>query len=79
MARQVEPALRMRLSPSVDALVGRNGVHLLQGHVSFYLDARAARKLGDLWQDVDERGFDAAIADALRGVLPTPTRSDSQD
>lgn len=75
MARNIEPALRMRLSPSVDALIGRNGVHLLQGHVSFYLDARAARKLGEFWNDVADRGFD----EALRAVLPSPSPPTSQD
>ena len=66
MARSAEPALRYRLSPSVDALIGRNGVHLVQGHSIFYLDARAARKLADLWSDVGEQGFNSA----LRTVLP---------
>lgn len=75
MARNIEPALRIRLSPSVDALVGRNGVHLLQGHHAFYLDARAAKKLGDLWRDIDERGFDAA----LRAVLPADPPPPSPD
>lgn len=66
--RDREAALRIRLVPDTDAVVGRNGVHFLRGREAFYLDARGAAKLAELYGEIarlrDELGI--SVDDAIR-------------
>lgn len=66
--RDREAALRIRLVPDTDAVVGRGGVHFLRGRESFFLDDRGARKLADLYAELARIRDDLGVSvdDAIR-------------
>lgn len=79
--RDREPALRIRLVPDTDAVVGRGGVHFLRGREAFWLDDRGARKLAEVYVELDEirartgLGSDDAIRLLAADELPATETS----
>lgn len=72
--RTREPAIRVRLSPSTDAFVGRRGAHFVRGREIFWLDEREIRRLVEIWQEIETSSLDEVMSAILSGspVVPSP-------
>lgn len=66
MARSArEPAVRLRLSASTDAIVSKTAITFVQGARTLVLSRHEIGPLVELEREIEEAGFDAALAAAL--------------
>jgi hypothetical protein len=69
-SRSREPAIRVRLDPSTDAVIARTGVYFLRGHQTFFISDRTATKLAEEWTNRRR------ILDAVEGALSGDERTE---
>jgi hypothetical protein len=73
VARDREIALRIRLVPDTEAVIGKTGVHFLRGREAFFLDARGVKKLVDVYAVIGEHGLERAVSRLLSGETSEAT------